>query len=348
MAAASRDAWRKCRRCKLGSGHMKKLTPSRRTVLGLPLLALHASVCIGQSSRAHIAFLSSASEKEVAATATYFRSIMSSVGLVEGNDYVVEFFCSDGHNERFPALAQAAVARKPAVIIATTVASALAAQKATGTIPIVITGVNDPVGTGLVRSYARPGGNITGTSSMADDFLGKLIELTREVIPGARRVAILVNPQNASNAPIFQTFERLARTVGVSAEALEISAPQQVDAALADLVRKRPDALVTGFDNSHTHYRFRFAQVASSQGIAIVSADFRYSDAGALITYSAHRAWFRMPAVYVQKILAGANPADLPVQQPASFELLVNTRVADSLKLKLPQSVLIRATKLIE
>lgn len=327
---------------------MKKPTTHRRTLLGLAALALLAPACFGQSSPAHIAFLSSASEKEVAATATYFRSIMSSVGLGEGKDYVVEFFCSDGRNERFPALAQSAVARKPAVIVATTVASAQAAQQATSTIPIVITGLNDPVGAGLVRSYARPGGNVTGTSSMADDFLGKLIELTREAIPGAKRVAVLVNPQNASNPPIFRTFQRLAGTVGISAEALEISAPEQVDAALAELARKRPDALVTGFDNSHTHYRFRLDQVASSHGIPIVSADFRYSDAGALITYSAHRSWFRMPAIYVQKILAGAKPADLPVQQPASFELLVNTRVADALKLRLPQTVLLRATKLIE
>ena len=326
----------------------KKLTTRRRPVLGLALLALYAPFCMGQSSPAPIAFLSSASESEIAATASYFRSIMSSVGLVEGKDYVVEFFCSDGHNERFPALAQAAVARKPAVIIATTVASALAAQQATRSIPIVITGVNDPVGTGLVRSYARPGGNVTGTSSMADDFLGKLIELTREVIPGARRIAVLVNPLNASNPPIFRTIQRLAGTVGISADALEIGAPEQVDAALAELARKRPDALLTGFDNSHTHYRFRLAQAAAARGIAMVSADFRYSDADALITYSAHRSWFRMPAVYVQKILAGANPADLPVQQPASFELLVNTRVAHALKLKLPQTVLLRATRLIE
>ena len=334
--------------CKLSLGDMEKLTSRRRTVSGLALLALYAPACIGQSPPARIAFLSSASEKEVSATAAYLRSIMSSVGLVEGKDYVAEFFCSDGHNERFPALAQAAVARKPAVIIATTVASALAAQQATTTIPIVITGVNDPVGTGLVRSYARPGGNITGTASMAEDFLGKLIELTREVLPGATRVAVLVNPRNASNPPILRTFQRLAHTVGVSADALEISAPEHVDAALADLARKRPDALVTGFDNSHAHYRSRLAQVASTQGIPIISADFRYSDADALITYSAHRSWFRMPAVYVQKILAGANPADLPVQQPASFELLVNTRVADALKLKLPQTVLLRATRLIE
>lgn len=322
--------------------------PTRRTLLGLALLALYPHVCVAQAAPARIAFLSSASESEVAATASYFRSIMSSVGLGEGRDYLVEFFCSDGHNERFAALAQAAVAGKPAVIIATTVASALAAQRATSTIPVVMTGLNDPVGTGLVRSYARPGGNITGTSSMADDFLGKLIELTREVIPGARRIAVLVNPQNASNPPILRTFQRLASTLGISAEALEIGAPEQVDAALAELAAKRPDALVTGFDNSHPHYRFRLAQVASTRGIAIVSADFRFSDAGALITYSAHRSWFRMPAVYVQKILAGADPADLPVQQPTSFELLVNTRVADALKLKLPQTVLLRATKLLE
>lgn len=327
---------------------MEKLTTPRRHVLGLALLALYAPAGKGQPSPAPIAFLSSASEREVAATAAYFRTIMSSVGLVEGKDYVVEFFCSDGHNERFAALAQAAVTRKPAVIIATTVASALAAQKATSTIPIVITGVNDPVGTGLVRSYARPGANITGTSSMADDFLGKLIELTREVMPGARRATVLVNPQNESNGPIFRNFRRLAGTVGISADALEISAPEQVDSALADLARKRPDALVVGFDNSHTHYRFRLAQAASSLGIPIISADLRYSDADALITYSAHRSWFRMPAVYVQKILAGANPADLPVQQPASFELVVNTRVANTLKLKLPQTVLLRATGLIE
>lgn len=335
--------------CTTPGGVLRGTASSRRgVVFGLALLAVYPQVCFSQAAPAQIAFLSSASEKEVGATASYFRSIMSGVGLVEGKDYVVEFFCSDGHNERFPALAQAAVARNPALIISTTVASALAAQQATSTIPIVMTGLNDPVGAGLVRSYARPGGNITGTSSMADDFLGKLIELTREVIPATKRIVVLVNPLNVSNPPIFRTVQRLAGTVGMAADALEISAPEQVDAALAVLARKRPDVLFTGFDNSHTHYRFRLAEVASAQGIAIVSADFRYSDADALITYSAHRSWFRMPAVYVQKILAGAKPADLPVQQPTSFELLVNTRVAEALKLKLPQTVLLRATKLIQ
>jgi putative ABC transport system substrate-binding protein len=318
---------------------------SRRTVLGLAVLALAPPVCLGQPSPPLVAFLATASQADIAVTAQYFRSIMSSVGLTEGKDYVVEFFGSDGHNERFPALAQAAVARKPAVIVATTVPSALAAKQATSAIPIVITGLNDPVGAGLVRSYGRPGGNVTGTSSMADDFLGKLLELAREIVPATRRIAVLVNPLNASNPPIFRTLAGLAGTMGIAADALELSAPGQVEAAVAELARSRPDALLTGFDNSHTHYRVRLAQAAAAEGIP--SADVRYGDAGALITYSAHRSWFTMPAVYVQKILAGAKPADLPVQQPASFELLVNMRVAEALKIKVPQTVLLRATKLI-
>lgn len=320
----------------------------RRTAVGLVLLPLLPFVCAAQPVPARIAFLSTNTEQKNAGVASYFRSELLSVGLVDGKDYVLDFFWADGHYERFPALAQAAVARKPAVIIVTTIASARAAQQVTSTIPIVMTGVNDPVGTGLVASLARPGGNVTGVATMADDIVGKLIELTREIVPGARRIAVLINPQNASNRPIFQTLQKLARAAGMTAEAVEISSPEQIEAALSELAGRRPDVLITGFDSSHVENRTRFAQFASSQGIAIVSADGVYEQSGAVITFTAFRSLYAMSALYVKKILDGAKPADLPVQQPTRFQLVVNTGVAQALKLNVPHALLLRADKVIE
>ena len=318
----------------------------RRTVVSLALLPLAPLVCGAQPGPAHIAMLTTSSEQQIARN--FYRSGMLSVGLVEDKDYVLDFFSAAGHYERFPALAQAAVARKPAVILVTTIASARAAQQATSTIPIVMIGLNDPVGTGLVASFARPGGNITGMATMADDIVGKVIELTREITPGARRIAVLINPQNASNRPIFQAFERLARLAGMSADAVEISVPEQIEAVLADLAKKRPDVLITGLDSGLVDERSRFAQFAASEGIAIVSVDGNYEKSGAVITYTGQQTLFPMAALYVKKILGGAKPADLPVQQPVSFLLVVNTRLAQALKLTVPQSLLLRADKLIE
>ncbi|MBC5765110.1 ABC transporter substrate-binding protein [Ramlibacter albus] len=312
------------------------------------MLALHPLACIAQAGPARIELLYTGSEKEGARVAAAFRSLLQGVGLADGKDYVLDYTWADGHYERFPALAQSAAARKPALILVTTIASARAAQQATSTIPIVMTGLNDPVGNRLVASYAQPGGNITGTASMSDDYIGKLLELAREIIPGTKRIAVLVNPLNTSNGPIFRTFAQLARSAGIAADMVEISAPEQIDAALAALLKNRPDALITGLDSSHVAYRARFAQFASTHAIPIVSVDGNFSESGAVVTYTAQAALARMAVVYVQKILAGAKPADLPVQQPTSFDLVVNMRVAQALKLKVPQTVLMRATRLIE
>jgi putative ABC transport system substrate-binding protein len=321
----------------------------RRTVLGGALLALHPLACLAQPAPPRIAGLTPASQQN-GARGSLIGPALASIGLVEGKDFVWDTFWSDGHDERFPALAQAAVAHNPALIIVGTVASARAAQQATSTIPIVMSGITDPVGNGLVASYARPGGNITGTASMADEFIGKLLELTREIRPGTRRVAVLINPQNPSNRPIFRTLDRLARSAGILADAVEISAPEQLDAALVEVAKKRPDALITGFDTGLVlgPASARFAELAASQGIAIVSAGGDYNTSGAVVTYTAQVALARMTAVYVQKILGGARPADLPVQLPTSFELVINMRVARELKLKVPQSLLLLATKLLE
>ncbi|MBC5765114.1 ABC transporter substrate-binding protein [Ramlibacter albus] len=323
---------------------------ARRAVLasGVALVLARAGDAAAQAAPAVLAVLATASEHDDAGTARSFKRVLETSGMVQGKDFVLEFFWAGGDYKRFPGLARAAVAAKPAAILVTTAAAALAAKHATSTIPIVMFGINDPVGSGLVASFAQPGGNITGTASMTEDYVGKLLELTREALPGTKRIAVLLNPLNPSNRPIFRTFERLARRDGIAAQAVEISAPEQIEPALAQLARRRPDAMITGLDSSLTAARAHFAAFSAAQGVPIVSVDGNFSTSGALVTYTAEYALAKMASVYVRKILAGARPQDLPVQQPTSFTLAVNMKVAQALGVKVPQTLLVRATRVIE
>lgn len=309
-------------------------------------LALLPHALYAQAAPARIVWLSTGSPSTGAAA--FLRDVLHGAGLVEGKDYVLEPLWAEGHSERFPALAKEAVARKPALILVTTIASAKAVQAATSTIPIVMTGLTDPVGTGLIASIARPGGNTTGVATMSGNIGGKMIELVAEALPGARRVGVLINPHNASNRPVFEALQQQGRAAGIAVEAFEIGRPEDLDGVFAEIGRKRPDALLTGYDSVLNDQRRRVAALANAHRIPIVSTDGAYEYSGALVTYTAQRMLFKLVAVYVQKILAGAKPADLPVQQPTTFELVVNTRVAQGLKLKVPQSLVMRADRVIE
>ncbi len=298
---------------------------------------------------ARLAWIGSGTAAGSAVFLAAFREGMRGNGLAEGTDYVLDLFWSDGYYERFPDLVEEALARKPAVILVVTIASVRAAQRATKTIPIVFISTNDPVGTGLVASLARPGGNTTGLSSMAEDRAPKLVQLAREVLPNASRIAVLINPLNPSNGPIFEQLRATASTIGMAADAVEVSAPDRIDDALTALSKQRPDALIGGFDYIIFDQRDRIVALAITHGIPVFAPSPVYADAGALLGYGVSpQAFYGRAAVYVKKILSGVKPADLPVEQPTKFQLVVNLKTAKTLGLTIPQSILARADEVIE
>jgi putative tryptophan/tyrosine transport system substrate-binding protein len=279
-----------------------------------------------------------------------FRKAMLEVGLVEGKDYTMDGFWAEGRYDRFPELVDAALKLKPAVILVTTIASARAAQQATRTVPIVMTGLNDPVGSGLIASFASPGGNITGMATMNEDRAAKLIEFIREMMPAAKRLAVLVNPKNPSNAPIFQSIEKAAARSGMTALAFEASTQMEVSAAVPEIAKARGDAVIVGFDAAIGDAAAQLVELSQARKIPVVSTQTIYSNFGALMTYgvSPRYSMDHQLAQYVKKILAGIKPADLPVQRPTEFELVINTRTAAALNIKIPQSMLRRADRVIE
>jgi len=322
----------------------------RDALLALLALGIGPGLVNAQTGPARLAFIGSGAAEGGAAILAALRDGLRENGLTDGKDYVLDLFWADGHYDRFPTLLEAALGRKPAIILVATIASARAAQQATKTIPIVMMGLNDPVGSGVVASLARPGGNTTGIATMNDDRAAKLVEFVREAMPKAKRLAVLINPLNPSNRPIFQSLQRAAVSAGMAAAAFEANAPERIGDAFTALSKTRPDALVTGFDNMFADQRAQIISLGIARKIPVVSTNSAYADAGALITFgvSTKTPISKQSAVYVKKILAGAKPADLPVEQPTNFELAVNLKTAKVLGLKIPPSFLLRADRVIE
>lgn len=318
----------------------------------LALLSLGAGsrFVIAQPGPARLALIASGAAEGGAATLAALRTGLRDNGLTEGTDYVFDLFWADGHYDRFPKLVEAALGRKPSVILVMTIASARAAQQATKIVPIVMVGLNDPVGSGLVASLARPGGNTTGIATMNDDLAAKLVEFVRETLPRAKRLAVLINPQNASNRPIFQAVQRAAAGAGMTADAYEADAPERIGGAFAALSQTRPDALLTGFDSMLFGNRAQIVSLATARQIPVFGMSSAFADAGALLSYGVSSKFpiTHLAAAHVRKILAGAKPADLPVEQPTNFELVINLKTAKALGLKIPQSLLLRADRMIE
>lgn len=321
----------------------------RDTVLALIALSALPDMVNAQPAPARLAWIGSGTAEGSAQALAGFRAGMSDIGLAEGKDYVLDLFWSDGKYERFPEMLEAAIKRKPALFLVSTIASVRAAQQATKEIPILMVGTNDPVAAGLVKSLARPGGNTTGMATMNDDRAPKLLEFFREASPKARRIAVLINPLNPSNLTIFQSLQSAATKTGMVAEAFEADSPKRIDDAIAALSRKRPDALVTGFDFMLNDQRAKIVTLAIGHKIPVLAVSSNFADAGALITFgvSSKAHWGRV-AVFVKKILAGAKPADLPVEQPTTFEVVINLNTAKAIGIKIPQSLLNRADRVIE
>jgi putative ABC transport system substrate-binding protein len=271
------------------------------------------------------------------------------LGWAEGKNVRFERRYAENRLERLPELAGDLVRVKVDVIAAAGTLAPLAAKRATSTIPIVMTAAGDPLGSGLVASLARPGGNVTGLSLMVPDLGGKRLELLGEVLPQLARVAVLWNAANPYSALVFKETEAAGRTLGIEIQSLEVRTPDDFDGAFDATRRQRPDALITVEDPLTVNHRKRIADFAVVQQLPSLHGVREFAAAGGLISYGASLAdLYRRAAGYVDKILRGAKPADLPVQQPTKFEFVINLKTAKALGLDIPATVLARADEVIE
>jgi putative ABC transport system substrate-binding protein len=274
---------------------------------------------------------------------------MSDNGMVEDRDYVLDLRFADGDYSRFPTLAIEVAQRKPALVVVTTISAALAAQRASATIPIVMTGLIDPVGQGLIASLARPGGNTTGLANLAQDVMPKLVEILRAIFPTIRVIAILFNPANPANRELSKTLPAQASSIGVIAHPVEFRGASELDATFAVLTQQPPEALVIMSDAALYDLRETISALALRHRLPTIANVPEFTDVGALMSYGPPRqAMYRRAAFFVKKILAGAKPADLPVEQPTQIELSINLKTAKTLGITIPDAVLTRADRVIE
>ena len=284
-----------------------------------------------------------------------FRQQLRALGYVEGQNIVIEYRYAEGRAERLPDLAAELVSLKVDVIVSGGTLAPLAAKRATTTIPIVLAAAGDPVGTGLVPSLAKPGGNITGLSNLGAELSGKRLQLFKEIVPALSRVAILWNSANLVVALAMRETEAAARTLGLEVQSLEVRGPDDFENAL--LERKVLQAAISGGaralfvieDPLLFRYLKRIADFAAGHRLPSMGLYRQFAEAGGLMTFGASLAdLYRRAAIFVDKILKGAKPADLPVEQPTTFELVINLKTANALGLKILPSVLARADEVIE
>src|SRR6516164_8702307 len=268
-----------------------------------------------------------------------FLGAMRELGWIEGKNVVFEGRYADNRLERLPALAEELLRLNVDVIVGVGTLAPLAAKRATTTIPIVMTAAGDPLGSGLVATLPQPGGNVTGMSLMAPELGGKRLELLKELLPRLARVAVLWNAANPYSARVFKQVQAAGGTLGIEVQSLEMRDPDDYDGAFEVARKQRPDAMITVEDPLTYTYRKRIADFAAGQQLPSLSGLSEFAVAGGLMSYGANNAdLFRRAAGYVDKILKGAKPADLPVQQPTEFELVINLKTAKALGVTIPPS----------
>jgi putative tryptophan/tyrosine transport system substrate-binding protein len=278
-----------------------------------------------------------------------FRQGLRELGYIEGQTIILEPRWAEGKYDQYPALAADLVRLKVDAIVASGGAATKAAQQATRTIPIIMSIVIDPVGSGLVSSLAHPGGNLTGTSMMATDLVGKQFEVLKEIVPTVSRLALLWNPANPGGAPQLREAEAVARALGMGLQTLEARNPQEIDSAFAAMTKERPGALVVLVDAFFTNQVRQIADLATKGRLPSIYGQREYAEAGGLMVYSSNPFDMeRRTATFVDKILKGAKPADLPIEQPTKFELLINLRTAKAIGVTIPPSLLQRADQIID
>jgi putative tryptophan/tyrosine transport system substrate-binding protein len=302
-----------------------------------------------QSAMPVIGFLGAGSPGPNVPFIAAFRQGLSEAGWVEGQNLAIEYRWADGRYDRLPALAADLVGRQVDVIAASDLPAARAAKSAASTIPIVFAVGTDPVGDGLVASLARPGGNLTGVTFIMTELLPKRLELLSELVPGISVIALLVNANNTNAEPQTRDMQEAARVKGVRLLILKAGSEREIDAAFATLVQGQAGALVVSADGFFFSRRDQLVTLASRHAVPAIYDVREYAAAGGLISYGTSViGMYRQAGDYVGRILKGAKPADLPVQQPTTFELAVNLKTAKALGLTVPPSILARADEVIE
>jgi putative ABC transport system substrate-binding protein len=279
-----------------------------------------------------------------------FRQRLQELGYVEGKNFTLEYRFAEGKFDRLPALAEELVRLNVDVIVTAVTQASLAAKYATRAIPIVFCAVSDPLGAGLVTGLARPSANVTGTSAMSSDLVGKSLELLREAVPAVSRVAVIWNPDNA----IFQA--QMLRDTQIAAARLEIElrivavrGPDELEPAFANIAKSRAGALMVLSDPAYTPHAARIADLINQSRLPAMHNFREYAVAGGLMSYGANfSALFRRSADFVDRILKGATPADLPVEQPTKFEFVINLKAAKAIDLTMPPTLLASADEVIE
>jgi len=325
----------------------------RDTVLALVALGAAAGPLASLAQQPgkiwRIGFLSLESSAVTSRNSDAFLKGMRDLGYVDGKNLIVEWRFAEGNFERLPALAADLVQLKVDVIVAVASAAIGAAQKATTTIPIVMATTGDPVGSGFVKSLARPGGNITGLSNMGGDTGAKLLDLLLTVVPRLSRVAVLVTPTSPTFRVISESVQAGAQKAGVKTLVAETSSLQEVENAFSMMAREKADAVIVGAAPFFALHRPQIAGLALKYRMPSIFGNRMYVEAGGLMSYGYKVADnYRRAALYVDKILKGAKPGDLPVEQPVTLELVLNLKTAKALGLTIPQEILLRADELIE
>jgi putative tryptophan/tyrosine transport system substrate-binding protein len=298
-----------------------------------------------------IGYLDPRSPHTIADQLRAFRQGLKDSGYVEGENVAIEYRWAEGQFDRLAALAAEMVRRRVAVIATSGgPAAAFAAKAATTTIPIVFISGEDPVKLGLVASLARPGGNITGINFLSGELTAKRLGLLRELVPGAARVAVLVNPANTVNAETtLRDVEPAARAMGLQIEVLKASTSREIDAAFATLVRERAEALFVGSDSFFQSRRLQLSLLAMRHAVPATYSTREFAEAGGLVTYGSNVTdAYRQAGAYTGRVLKGAKPADLPVVQSTKFEMVINAQTARILGLEIPPTLLARADEVIE
>jgi putative ABC transport system substrate-binding protein len=303
-----------------------------------------------QAGKPHrIGFLGNATPALEANLVGPFREGLHEFGYVEGRNLLIEYRWAEGNYDRLPLLIGELLAAKVEVIVTAGTPATLAVKKATASVPLVMIAVGDPVGTGIVPSLARPGGNVTGLTSISPELDGKRLELLRAVAPGISHIAVLWN----SASPLQVVGERrthaAAAALRIKVLSLGVRNEDSLEKAFAEMRRQRPDGLLVLADRLFLYHRERIMKFAAEQRLPGVHAYRELVEAGGLMSFGpSYEAMHRRAAYFVDRILKGAHPGDLPVERPATFELVVNLRAASALGLTIPQSVLIQATQIIE
>lgn len=320
------------------------------TLLGSATVAWSFPVRAQQQTMPVIGFLTGASPGSYAPNLAAFRQGLSETGYVEGQNVAIEYRWAEGSYDRLPALAADLVARKVDVIVASGgITPAQAAKSATSTIPIVFSVGIDPVAGGLVASLARPGGNLTGFSVFVMKLMPKRLELLSELVPEAKVIAFLANPSNPGTEGDVRILQEAARAKGVQVVVVKAGNETEIDAAFAARVELHAGALIVDADAFFSSRREQLVALASRDAVPAIYGWREFAAAGGLISYGPSlTAANRQTGIYAGRILEGAKPADLPVQQPTTFELVINLKVAKALGLTIPQALLVQADEVIE